>query len=512
MAVVAALFQSSPENAFLILALSTGFTVILATQASASGAYLLENIPSSAHARGAALQALATTLSGIGVGAGVLMAFGDAGWRRTLGALLVIVAVCTLTLFMLTIDKRRAPTPLKETPRPNFRMFRRGNVRRLFYLLAIIHAGLVLPFSVKAIIQVDAGIVWSLGGSYFNVDYASAIKLARTRPLPFPPGGAIDIRSTTNVRIKTETFALFGDVSTPTTDRLRASLSLRVATDDQEFVGVDTTAGAAPFPIVIDNEAETDETCWTGRIGAVYKLSETSSLYANVARGFSSEGFQRASIPTGVFESGRSLAYEAGYRAFLFDQRLSLDATAFFNDVENAPFTELVDFANFVFEIRTQDYTTYGLELQAEALLVEDLEVFGVFGWQEGERNDTNSADPAVAGAGRVPGVPEVTASAGLRWTPSLAALGLPGAALASVDAQYVGDRAGNLRNTVTLDAYWIANARLAWQIDKAEVYFFARNLADERFEASGFSFPPNAQGVVPAAGRILGGGIAFSF
>lgn len=155
--VVVGLFLAKPESALAVLALSTVFTLVLATQASASGAYLLENVPNSSHAQGASLQAFATTLSGVGVGAGVLITFGDAGWNSTLSALLAIVAMCTALVFFLRIDSGKAPHPLKESPRPNFRMFRRRNVRQLFYLLVIVHIGIVLPFGIKTVIQVDAG-------------------------------------------------------------------------------------------------------------------------------------------------------------------------------------------------------------------------------------------------------------------------------------------------------------------------------------------------------------------
>ena len=207
---------------------------------------------------------------------------------------------------------------------------------------------------------------WSFGVSYLEVETDGDLELNSRRPNPAAPGTFIDTSTRTLSISSSTTTSIFGDLSFPVTDRLRASASARVAFEDQEFSGSSTTiTSAAPFPIVTNDDAETSDTDWSGRLGLLYDLTDDSRLYFNVARGYSSEGFQSATSPVTVFPAGSNLSFEAGYRAKLLDERLFIDVTGFYNDVENAPFTELVDFTNFIFDVRTQDYTTYGLELQA---------------------------------------------------------------------------------------------------------------------------------------------------
>ncbi|MEM1044928.1 MAG: TonB-dependent receptor [Pseudomonadota bacterium] len=358
-----------------------------------------------------------------------------------------------------------------------------------------------------------ARIDWSLGASLYSIDYSSRIRLSRDVPVPFPPGGAVTIDRTTDADIQSHTAALFASLSAPLSDRFEVSASARIAQDDQDFSGLDLTGPSGPFQVAVADRASAEEVYWTGRAGIVFRPDQSHALYANVARGHSSEGFQRTAVPTRVFPSGSSFAYEAGYRTRLFGGRLDLDATVFYNDVKSAPFAELVDLQNLLFGIRTQDYETYGLEVQARAKPISDLEVFATLGVQEARRGRTDSSDPAVLTASRVPGVPDTTASAGFSWRPSLEGKGLKGRLHIGADAQYVGGRAGNLRNTISLDEYVVVNGRFGWSpTANSEVYAFGRNLTDERFEASGFSFPPRSEGVVAGTGRVFGAGIRVRF
>ena len=155
---VGALLFTRPDNAVVVLVLSATFTAVLATQTTASGAYLLENIPQAAHSRGATVKAVASTLSGLGIGTAVLIAFGDGGWVPSLSALIVLGGTGSLVLAAISMDKGRGPEPSESNARPNFRMFRRAEVRRLFYMLALVNAAFALPFGIKAIVLVDAGL------------------------------------------------------------------------------------------------------------------------------------------------------------------------------------------------------------------------------------------------------------------------------------------------------------------------------------------------------------------
>jgi iron complex outermembrane receptor protein len=95
------------------------------------------------------------------------------------------------------------------------------------------------------------------------------------------------------------------------------------------------------------------------------------------------------------------------------------------------------------------------------------------------------------------------------RWSGET--FGLPGDFAGRVAYQYVDRRAVDVQNNFDLNAYGIVNARLSWKNNGVEVYAFANNLLDERYEAWGQNF-----GTVPTVrvgqGRVVGIGTSFQF
>ena len=55
-------------------------------------------------------------------------------------------------------------------------------------------------------------------------------------------------------------------------------------------------------------------------------------------------------------------------------------------------------------------------------------------------------------------------------------------------------------------------NARVGWQGRAAGVYLFVNNLNDEKYDAIGASYGPNAEAVRPGYGRTVGIGASLSF
>ena len=77
---------------------------------------------------------------------------------------------------------------------------------------------------------------------------------------------------------------------------------------------------------------------------------------------------------------------------------------------------------------------------------------------------------------------------------------------------QHVGARAVDVANSFDLRPYDIVNLRAGWEGSAVDLYGFAYNLADQRYETWGQSFGPTAPSVRAGQGRILGLGTTLRF
>jgi iron complex outermembrane receptor protein len=111
-----------------------------------------------------------------------------------------------------------------------------------------------------------------------------------------------------------------------------------------------------------------------------------------------------------------------------------------------------------------------------------------------------------------VPNVPGVTATIAGQYSLPGESLGVGGEFVERVAWQYVGQRTADIANSFNLPAYGVVNLRLAWQGKAFEVYGFAYNLFDQRYQSWGQSFGPATPTVRVGQGQILGLGSTIRF
>ena len=105
-----------------------------------------------------------------------------------------------------------------------------------------------------------------------------------------------------------------------------------------------------------------------------------------------------------------------------------------------------------------------------------------------------------------------MTATAGLRYQVPASLVGLDGNFVGHAAWQYVGSRAADVANSFTLDPYSVVNLRVGWKGKAVEIYGFAYNLFDQRYQTWGQSFGPTTPTVRVGQGQILGLGTTISF
>lgn len=346
---------------------------------------------------------------------------------------------------------------------------------------------------------------WVVGASlnYSNLDHScSAPQCA-----PFPYSGLV----TMNTDLRALNLGLFADASVPLGEKWEVSVGGRVSHDDIHFNQRNDLAVAG-----LQGNSEADETYLTGRTALAYKWTDSAQTYVSIARGHGMKIYPLFSYPTnGViadpYPASEDWTYELGNKVSLFDDRLELDGSVFYNNVKNG----VLSYYNPAiggFATTFQSYETSGLELQARAAITDELSVNAGVGYTH-TRLGSDGPNSLFAG-NRVPNIPEWSLSAGLAYEKEAAAVGLPGTFNAAIDYQYRSSRPADVQDTFNLDAYQVVNARIGWKNDgkNFEIYGFGRNLFNERYETFGAAGYYGSTVVAVSQGRVLGVGISKSF
>ena len=144
------------------------------------------------------------------------------------------------------------------------------------------------------------------------------------------------------------------------------------------------------------------------RLAVRYDLANDVMIYGNVSRGYKAGGFNSgpdrsfSSLGPGEnqliagFEPEDSLAYEIGFKSTLADQRLRLNGALFFIDYSDL---QVETFKGLAFAIdNVSDAESKGLELEAQWLVSENLDISVGYSYLDAELKDGSLADPDVPG------------------------------------------------------------------------------------------------------------------
>ncbi|MFB4374997.1 TonB-dependent receptor [Agrobacterium sp. CR_3] len=346
---------------------------------------------------------------------------------------------------------------------------------------------------------------WVVGGSlnYSDLDHSCTAPQCA----PFPYSGLV----TMDTNLRALNLGLFGDASVPLGDKWEVSFGGRLSHDDIKFKQTNDLRVAS-----LTGDSDADGTYLTGRAALAYKWNETAQSYVSIARGHGTRIYPLFSYPNNgivadAYPAAENWTYELGTKVALFDDRLELDGSVFYNDVKNGVLS-YYDPGLGGFATTFQSYETSGFELQARAAITDELSFNAGVGYTH-TRLGSDGASSIFEG-NRVPNIPEWSVSAGLAYETDAEMVGLPGSFNAAIDYQYRSSRPADVQSTFDLDAYSIVNARVGWKNTGGdfEIYGFGRNLFDERYETFGSAGFLGSQLVSVSQGRVLGVGISKSF
>jgi iron complex outermembrane receptor protein len=270
-----------------------------------------------------------------------------------------------------------------------------------------------------------------------------------------------------------------------------------------------------------DFEGTADFEEFTPRASVTFEITDDQTVYASYARGFKGGGFDPRGVSTAcrnpqggpcspqqlfdfmAFDPETVSSYELGYRASLFDRRLSFSVAAFHADYTDVQVPGSIGVTlngqqTFIGVTTNAGRARFqGLEFEGNAVLAQDFGTAGdrvSFAWTMGYINadylefiDGRGID--VADRREIQNTPEITASGTLSYSTPLQGGNLH----ASSTLAYRGSSQQFELRTPGLDqgSYALLDANLVWRSndDRWSIGVHGRNLTDRRYIVSGYNF-----------------------
>jgi iron complex outermembrane recepter protein len=360
------------------------------------------------------------------------------------------------------------------------------------------------------------GFGW-LVGFYGNLldETLSDLSLSDYQPLGTPVD-PIDDQSDNVIDsgYRARNLALFGELDGDLTANLRWSFGLRgerwsanYQGTTTDFLGTNTGYTNAPVTQTAIESATPAalspvNNLWGGHASLTYKLDSTQSLYTTVSRGYKAGGFNLSQglLPNQLsFNPETDVNLEAGYKAYMLDHRLKINADVFYLHRHDAQITTSFqsDPSNpddFVFYTgNAASGHNYGLESDADWRATDRVTLGANLGLLQ-----THFEDFVQQGAA---GETLLSVSRELAEAPHWqAAVNAtyrdPRGPFARVDVTGMGGYYFDLPpNETTSKPYGLLNAKIGWETARWSAYLSGRNLLDKRYPVRGFYFgdvPPN--------------------
>ncbi|MAK63537.1 MAG: TonB-dependent receptor, partial [Maricaulis sp.] len=214
---------------------------------------------------------------------------------------------------------------------------------------------------------------WQIGAYYFD----SQFNITTVGPNGgFPPS--------TTVRHKNQLWSVFAQASHQLTDRLELSGGVRFTNDEKLMTGIVTSIPVQPVSV------EDEQVSWD--LSAYYDLDDSQAVFARIARGFRGPSIQARDVaffnPPSIADSETSISFEIGYKSEPFDGRARFNATAFYYQVDDLQLSAVGGGANLVQLINADRGVGYGIEIDSEFFVTDNLFVTAGFSWNETELQD----------------------------------------------------------------------------------------------------------------------------
>ena len=358
---------------------------------------------------------------------------------------------------------------------------------------------------------------WQVGGYYTKED-SSLVQEFQPFNLGsgalIPPAGSFgpftfDKFVTANIAAKYEEVAVFGSATLYLGDRFDITVGGRYSHNSQSSSQEVIQLGNG-----VPQEGSSSEGVFTWSIAPRFEISDRTSVYARVAKGYRPGGpnFVPAGAPAGFpteFAADTIVSYELGFRTETPNRTLSLDASVFYLDWDDILILSTVQSAAGPVGVNSngQRARSKGVEITATARPIEGLALVLNGAYTDAElRDDTVPASGGLNLTGGLAGdqLPysptwQTSLSADYDWQLSDGVSAYVGTSLRLLGDQVAGFNAAYraaFGRRVEIDGYAVLDARAGVDFGRYSLAVYARNLTDSYGVVSAEGYPV----AIPAA------------
>jgi outer membrane receptor protein involved in Fe transport len=225
--------------------------------------------------------------------------------------------------------------------------------------------------------QATDRLFWQAGAFYFDSEFDVI-----TNPFFVPPS---------TVRHENKAWAAFGHVSVDVTDRFNITGGARWTDDEKDLSAFNNPGAPVPPTSVSDEQLSWD-------ISAMFEASDTFNLYGRVASGFRAPTIQGRDIAffgqPSVAQSETILSYEVGFKSLLAGNRVRLNGSVFYYEIEDQQLSAIGGGGSFVQLVNADKGTGVGFDLDSEFLFTDNFLVTLGLSYADTELDDSTLVVP----------------------------------------------------------------------------------------------------------------------
>lgn len=325
-------------------------------------------------------------------------------------------------------------------------------------------------------------------------------------------------------RTDTDTQALFGEATVPVSEQLKFIGGLRLTHESIRYQS-DWTPNPDPAnPLATlgkrSYRQKLSDTYLTGRAGLDYAITPNWHAYGLYSRGHKSAGFADYGNTNIVgngketpYQSGSVDAFELGLKGESPDGTWGVAIAAFQNNTKNDKISVPSKTNLYIKDMRNVDTRSRGIETDLYWQVSDNWKVLSSMSYIDSKVTAVPAtAQGETAVGNRVPQVPKFSATLGFKYQKEIDFDWFENAhVFASANIQYVGSRAAEANNKLTLSPYHVLDASIGIGGENGKVTLWGKNLTNEQWLTYG-GLLGNEMFALPAAGRTLGINFDYSF
>lgn len=294
------------------------------------------------------------------------------------------------------------------------------------------------------------------------------------------------MKSRTEQETKSRSLGVFAHTSYDLTSKWSINVGLRYDQDNQEY---DSSS----------LHLESDYSHVTPKISLGYAPDHNVNLYATIAGGYNAGGFNSHSA-TNKKDYGQEelTSYEVGVKSILLAGRMSLSSALYYMDISNLQVLNYTSMTSY-YLTNAASAASKGMEVELDYRISNNIRLMSGFSLNETKFTDYSDFKDDYTGNYN-PNAPKMNYNVGIQYRAE-------GGMYARTDVVGYGDMYTDNANDDLREAYSVVNARIGYEWESFEVYLYANNLFDEKYD-SVF----NSNFIIYSEPREIGGQLAYRF